>query len=121
MGQTGDIGNERGTPKIGNYTGIVRAVGITAAAYNSPSRTEAERLARASEIPVKVERPYTITIKRKYQGPHSRPWVYECGHPEDRAERPTATEDYAVAEQATREHARRFHPTDKAQYVKDDS
>lgn len=101
--------------------GYVRAVGITATAYNGPKRIEAEQLARDSEVPIKVERPYAITIKRRYQGPHSKPWVYQCGHPEDGTEHPTGTDDYAAAEQAATEHAHRFHPTDKAEYVKEDS
>jgi hypothetical protein len=54
---------------------------------------------------------------RKYQGPHSELWVYQCDHPEDGAERPTGTGDRAIAEEAARAHADRFHPDDKAEVV----
>lgn len=101
--------------------GYVRAVGITAAAYSGRRRAEAEQLAHERGVPVTVERPYKITLKRKYLGPHNQPWVYQCDHPEDGAERPTGTDDYPTAEKAARDHAGRAHPTDTAEFAVDNS
>lgn len=60
--------------------------------------------------------PFVIMLRRAVNQQNPL-WVYQCSHPDDGAERPTATRDRSLAEMAARQHAADAHPADAAELI----